>query len=78
MKNRMKTVSIELPDYMILALQSESKRLGLSVSKIIEGFAEDFLYKPNADTLAAIEEAGSGVDMEDFDPRSLDKYIERH
>ena len=26
-------------------------------------------------TLAAIEECKSGDDLEDFDPRSLDKYI---
>ena len=31
--------------------------------------------KPNAETLAAIEEARSGVEMEDFDPNELDEYI---
>lgn len=36
----------------------------------------DGMYsKPNAETLAAIEEARSGVEMEDFDPDELDKYI---
>ncbi len=33
------------------------------------------LYQPNPDTLAAIEEARSGVEMEDFDPNELDRYI---
>ena len=32
-------------------------------------------HEPNAETLAAMEECKSGVELEDFDPNELDKYI---
>ena len=42
------------------------------MSKLLECIAEETMYRPNAETLAAIEEARSGVEMEDFDPDELD------
>jgi hypothetical protein len=32
-------------------------------------------HEPNAETVAAIAECKSGVELEDFDPNELDQYI---
>jgi len=70
-----KATTVRLPDYMLLDLHNEARRTGVSVNKLIEDALEESLYRPNAETLAAIEEARSGVEMEDFDPDELNQYI---
>ena len=72
---RRKATTVRLPDYMLTDLNVEARRLGISVSRLLENLMEVCLYQPNPDTLAAIEEARSGVEMEDFDPNELDRYI---
>jgi hypothetical protein len=67
--------TVMLPDYMLADLNAEARRQGISVSRLIEDRLEDSLYQPNAETLAAIEECRSGVELEDFDPDELDRYI---
>lgn len=70
-----KATTVRLPDYMLIDLHNEARRTGVSINKLIEASIEGSLYRPNAETLAAIEEARSGVEMEDFDPDELDQYI---
>ena len=70
-----KATTVRLPDYLLADLHAEARRRNISVSKLLENIAEERMYQPNAETLNAIEEAKSGVEMEDFDPNELDKYI---
>lgn len=70
-----KATTIRLPEYLLADLHSEARRRNISVSRLLERIAEENIYHPNAETMAAIEEAKSGVEMEDFDPSELDKYI---
>ena len=67
--------SITLPDYMVIDLGNEAKRRGTTVSKLVEGYVEPALYAPNADTLAAIEEARSGVELPQVDTSSYDGFV---
>lgn len=57
-KRRRATVS--LPEYMLADLGSEARKRETTISRVIEDFMESVLYKPNAKTLAAIEESRSG------------------
>ena len=68
-------LEVSLPDYMIAALNDEARRKGITVSRLIEEMLEEALYRPNAETLAAIEECRSGVELEDFDLSSFDAFI---
>ena len=68
-------LAVSLPDYMLADLNAEARRKGITVSRLIEDRLEASLYRPNAETLAAIDECRSGVELEDFDPDELDKYI---
>ena len=67
--------TVSLPDYMLADLNVEARRKGITVSRLIEDRLEESMYQPNAETLAAIEECRSGVELDDFDPDELDKYI---
>ena len=68
-------LAVSLPDYMLADLNAEARRKGITVSRLIEDRLEASMYHPNAETLAAIDECRSGVELEDFDPDELDKYI---
>ena len=70
-----KATTIRLPDYMLIDLHNEAHRAGVSMNKLIEDTIEENLYRPNAETLAAIEEARSGVEMEEVDLSSFDAFI---
>ena len=56
--------TVRLPDYMLTDLRNAARRQGISVSRLIEDSLEQTLYPPNAETLVAIEEARSGVDID--------------
>ena len=60
---------------MLIDLHNEAHRAGVSMNKLIEDTIEENLYRPNAETLAAIEEARSGVEMEEVDLSSFDAFI---
>jgi len=60
---------------MLIDLHNEAHRTGVSMNKLIEDTIEKSLYRPNAETLAAIEEARSGVEMEEVDLSSFDAFI---
>ena len=70
-----KATTVHLPDYLLADLHTEARRRKISVSRLLESIAEESMYLPNAKTLAASEEARSGVELEDFNPSELDKYI---
>ena len=75
-----KATTVRLPDYLLADLHAEAHRRNISVSHLIEDIAEEKMYRPNAETLAAIEECRSGVEMDemtDYDIEHLDEYIAR-
>ncbi len=71
-----KAASFRLPSYLLEGLKTEARRQHRSVNNLVEVVLLKSLYdKPNAETLAAMKECKSGVELEDFDPNELDKYI---
>jgi len=73
-----KATTVRLPDYLLADLHKEARRRNISVIRLIEGIAEEKMYTPNAETLAAIEECRSGVELEEmteYDIEHLDEYI---
>ena len=70
-----KQTTVRLPEYMLTDLHVEARKKGISVSRLIEDSLESVLYQPNADTLEALEEARSGVEMEKVDLSSFDAFI---
>jgi len=73
---RRRRTTISLPDYMLTDLGNEARRRKTTISKLLEDFVEPVLYKPNAETLAAIEEARSGVEMEELTPYNIEHFEE--
>lgn len=55
-----KRTTVSLPAYMLADLNAEARRQGISVSRLIENIAEDRMYKPNVETLEALEETRRG------------------
>ena len=75
-----KATTVRMPDYLLADLHTEARRRNISVSRLLEHIAEEKMYPPNAETLAAIEECRSGVELEemtDYDIEHLDEYIAR-
>lgn len=71
-----KAASFRLPSYLLEGLKIEARRQHRSVNNLVEVVLLKSLYnEPNAETLAAMKECESGVDLEIFDPNELDKYI---
>ena len=71
-----KAVSFRLPSYLLEGLKTEAWRQHRSVNNLVEVVLLKSLFaEPNAETLAAMKECQSGVELEDFDPNELDKYI---
>jgi len=70
-----KQTTVRLPEYMLIDLNSEAHRQGISVSKLIENITEAYMYQqPNPDTLAALEEARSGAEMEELTDKDLENF----
>ena len=69
--------TVRLPEYAITDIQKEAKRQNRSVNSILAMYILDGLYhEPNETTLAAMAECESGAELDDFDPQSLDVYLE--
>ena len=67
-----KAVSFRLPSYLLEGLKTEAGRQHRSVNNLVEVVLLKSLYsEPNAETLAAMKECQSGVELEDFDPNEL-------
>jgi predicted DNA-binding ribbon-helix-helix protein len=73
---RRRRTTISLPEYMLTDLSNEARRRKTTISKLLEDFVEPALYQqPNPETLAAIEEARSGVEMAVVDTSSYDAFV---
>ena len=71
--------TVRLPEYAMTDIQKEAKRQNRSVNSIMAMYILDGLYhEPNETTLAAMAECESGAELDDFDPRSLDAYIDHY
>ena len=56
-------------------LNTEARRKGVSVSRVIEESLEQSLYHPNKETLEAIEEARSGKYAGVVDTSSFEAFM---
>ena len=73
---RRRRTTISLPEYMLTDLSNEARRRKTTISKLLEDFVEPALYQqPNPETLAAIEEARTGVEMAVVDTSSYDAFV---
>lgn len=70
-----KRTTVSLPDYLLADMNAEARRQGISVSRLIEDMAEQAMYPPNAETLAAIEEARSGKYAGVVDTSSYEAFM---
>ena len=69
-------MTVTLPQFEADYIRKEAKRIGWSLSALAGEYILDGMYKrPNADTLAAIEEARSGVEMEPLDLSSFESFM---
>lgn len=69
-------MTISLPAYAMADMKKEAARMGWSMSALAGEYILDAMYhKPNAETLAAIEEARSGVEMPVVDTSSYDAFV---
>ncbi len=68
--------TVSLPDYMLADLNAEARRKGITVSRLIEDRLEESMYQPNAETLAAIEECRSGVELEELTHEQIEHFEE--
>ena len=55
-----KQTTVRLPGYMLADLNAEARKQGISVSRLIEDRLEQSMYRPNKETLEALEETRSG------------------
>ena len=70
-------MTVTLPQFEADYIRKEAKRIGWSLSALAGEYILDGMYKrPNADTLAAIEEARSGVEMEELTPYQIEHFEE--
>lgn len=70
-----KATTVRLPDYLLADLHTEARNRKISVSKLIERIATERIYQPNAETLAAIEECRSGVELPKLDLSNFDNFM---
>lgn len=68
--------TVRLPDYMLADLSAEARRQGVSVSRLIEDRLERTLYKPNKETLEAIDECRSGKELEQLTHYDIEHFEE--
>ena len=72
-----KRMTVSLPAYAVADMKKEAARMGWSMSALAGEYILDAMYhKPNAETLAAIEEARSGVEMEELTPYNIEHFEE--
>lgn len=72
-----KAVSFRLPGYLLEGLKTEAGRQHRSVNNLVEVVLLKSLYsEPNAETLAAMKECQSGVELKPLDLSSFDAFME--
>ena len=68
--------TVRLPDYLLADMNAEARRQGISVSRFIENIAEERMYRPNAETLEALEECRSGAELEQLSHNDIEHFEE--
>ena len=69
--------SFRLPRYLLEGLKAEAKRQHRSVNNLVEVLLLESLYhKPNAETLAAMEECKSGAELDELTDENIDNLEE--
>lgn len=69
-------MTVSLPAYAMADIRKEAARTGWSLSALAGEYILDAMYhEPNAETLAAIEEAKSGVELPTVDTSSYDAFV---
>lgn len=69
--------SFRLPSYMVNDLKDEARKQNRSMNSIVVSFLHDLLYQePNKETLEAMAECESGVELKKVDTSSLDAFIQ--
>ncbi len=77
METTRKRVTISLPEYAVADIKKEAERIGWSLSALMSEYILEAVYnKPNPETLAAIEEARSGAEMEELTPYDIEHFEE--
>ena len=66
--------TVRLPEYLLADLHAEARRRGMSMSRLIESFAMESMYRPTEETLAALEECRSGEGLEELPPDALESF----
>ena len=64
--------SFRLPIYLLEGLKAEAKKQHRSVNNLVEVFLLESLYhEPNAETLAAMAECRSGVELDELTEENI-------
>ena len=75
-----RATSFRLPTDLLEGLRAEAQKQHRSVNNLVEVFLLESLYRrPNAVTLAAMEEAKSGAELDELTDENIDnleEYIE--
>lgn len=73
MTTRRKRITVSLPEYAFDDIRHEAERTGWSLSALAGEYILDSMYsKPNAETMEAIEECRSGVELPAVDTSSVE------
>jgi len=72
---RNKQTTVRLPEYALADLRREAKANNMSLNSLLSMYILDGMYHtPNEETLEAIEEARSGVEMDTVDMTSFESF----
>ena len=75
-----RATSFRLPTYLIEGLRAEAQKQHRSLNNLVEVYLLESLYRrPNAVTLAAMEEVKSGAELDELTDENIDnleEYIE--
>ena len=71
-----KSTAFRLDNDLLERLKAEAKRENRSLNNLVETILMDAVYyKPNLETLEAIEEVRSGKELETLDLEHFDEYV---
>mgnify|MGYP000858425251 FL=1 len=71
-----KQTSFRLRTDLLKRMEKEASKENRSLNDFVESILMDNMYfQPNETTLAAMREAGSGVELEELDLDNFDEYI---
>ena len=80
-RTRTKSMTVRLPEYAVDSIKKEAKRRNMSMSRLMSICILDSLCPtPPPETLAALEECRSGVELEEltsYDIEHFEEYLAR-